>query len=136
MHIAYHFVSRRNEQSIPSFWLKCILTDGNESSRQQSLSPDDVLQGSTRLIKIFCCSDRESAYQRCTMEYGVPADKARAEISRVNRNRIAHYEYYTGERWGDPHRYDLMLNTGSIGLETACGLAAELYHKAASTNQR
>ena len=34
---------RRNEQSIPSFWLKCILTDGNESSRQQSLSPDDVL---------------------------------------------------------------------------------------------
>ena len=155
---------RRNEQSIPSFWLKCILTDGNESSRQQSLSPDDVLfvaesniirelaaqgpciiigrcadyvlQGSTRLIKIFCCSDRESAYQRCTMEYGVPADKARAEISRVNRNRIAHYEYYTGERWGDPHRYDLMLNTGSIGLETACGLAAKLYHKAASTNQR
>ena len=26
---------RSNEQSIPSFWLKCILTDGNESSRQQ-----------------------------------------------------------------------------------------------------
>ena len=27
---------RSNEQSIPSFWLKCILTDGNESSRQQA----------------------------------------------------------------------------------------------------
>ena len=150
---------RRNEQSIPSFWLKCILTDGNESSRQQSLSPDDVLfvaesninrelaakgpciiigrcadyilQDSPRLIKVFCYTDRESAYQRCTTEYGVPADKAKAEIARVNRNRVAHYEYYTGERWGDPHRYDLMLNTGSIGLEAACELVAGLYRSTA-----
>lgn len=148
---------RRNEQSIPSVWLKCILTDGNESSRQQSLSPDDVLfvaesniirelaaqgpciiigrcadfilQGSPHLIKVFCYSDRESASQRCTTEYGVPADKTYAEIARVNRNRIAHYEYYTGEKWGDPHRYDLMLNTGSLGLQTACDLVAEYYHK-------
>ena len=150
---------RRNEQSIPSFWLKCILTDGNESSRQQSLSPDDVLfvaesniirelaaqepciiigrcadyilQDSPRLIKVFCYTDRKSAYQRCTTEYGVPADKAKAEIARVNRNRVAHYEYYTGERWGDPHRYDLMLNTGSIGLEAAYELVAGLYRKEA-----
>ena len=150
---------RRNEQSIPSFWLKCILTDGNESSRQQSLSPDDVLfvaesniirelaakepciiigrcadyilQGSPRLIKVFCYTDRESAYRRCTTEYGVPANKAKAEITRVNRNRVAHYEYYTGERWGDPHRYDLMLNTGSIGLEAACELVAGLYRSTA-----
>ena len=155
---------RRNEQSIPSFWLKCILTDGNESSRQQSLSPDDVLfvaesniirelaakepciiigrcadyilQGSPRLIKVFCYTDRESAYQRCTTEYGVPADKAKAEIARVNRNRVAHYEYYTGERWGDPHRYDLMLNTGSIGLEAACELVAGLYRKEAARTEK
>ena len=155
---------RRNEQSIPSFWLKCILTDGNESSRQQSLSPDDVLfvaesniirelaakepciiigrcadyilQDSPRLIKVFCYTDRESAYRRCTTEYGVPADKAKAEISRVNRNRVAHYEYYTGERWGDPHRYDLMLNTGSIGLEAACELVAGLYRKEAACTEK
>ena len=148
---------RRNEQSIPSFWLKCILTDGNESSRQQSLSPDDVLfvaesniirelaakepciivgrcadyvlQDFPGLVKVFCYTDRESACQRCTTEYGVPADKARTEIARVNRNRIMHYEYYTDEKWGDPHRYDLMLNTGSIGLETACQLVAGLYRK-------
>ena len=155
---------RRNEQSIPSFWLKCILTDGNESSRQQSLSPDDVLfvaesniirelaakgpciiigrcadyilQDSPRLIKVFCYTDRESAYRRCTTEYGVPADKAKAEIARVNRNRVAHYEYYTGERWGDPHRYDLMLNTGSIGLEAACELVAGLYRKEAARTEK
>ena len=155
---------RRNEQSIPSFWLKCILTDGNESSRQQSLSPDDVLfvaesniirelvakgpciiigrcadyilQDSPRLIKVFCYADDQELYRRCTTEYGVPADKAKAEIARVNRNRVAHYEYYTGERWGDPHRYDLMLNTESIGLEAACELVAGLYRKEAACTEK
>ena len=147
----------RNEQSIPSFWLKCILAAGSETARERSLSPDDVLfvaesniirelaakgpciivgrcadyvlQDRPHLVKVFCYADAQSLYRRCTEEYGVPADKAKAEIARVNRNRIAHYEYYTGERWGDPHRYDLMLNTGSMGLETACRLVAGLYGK-------
>ena len=151
---------RRNEQSIPSFWLKCILAAGSEASRERSLSPDDVLfvaesniirelaaqgpciivgrcadyvlQDRPRLIKVFCYADPQSLYHRCTTEYGVPADKAQAEIARVNRNRIAHYEYYTGGRWGDPHRYDLMLNTGSMGLQTACELVAGLYRKEAT----
>ena len=97
---------------------------------------DYILQDSPRLIKVFCYTDRESAYRRCTTEYGVPADKAKAEIARVNRNRVAHYEYYTGERWGDPHRYDLMLNTGSIGLEAACELVAGLYRKEAARTEK
>ena len=32
-----------NEQSIPSFWLKCIFAMNNERSTEHSLSPDDVL---------------------------------------------------------------------------------------------
>ena len=97
---------------------------------------DYILQDSPRLIKVFCYADDQELYRRCTTEYGVPADKAKAEIARVNRNRVAHYEYYTGERWGDPHRYDLMLNTGSIGLEAACELVAGLYHKEAARTEK
>lgn len=148
---------RRNEQSIPSFWLKCILAAGSERSRECSLSPDDVLfvaesniirelaaqgsciivgrcadyvlQNNPNLIKVFCYADPDSLYQRCTTEYNVPADNARSEIARINRNRGTHYEYYTGEKWGDPHHYDLMLNTGTLGLETCCALVADFYQK-------
>ena len=148
---------RRNEQSIPSFWLKCILAATSETSRERSLSPDDVLfvaesniireraaqgpciivgrcadyilQNYPHLIKVFCYSDPESIYRRCTQEYGIPADKAQAEIARINRNRVTHYEYYTGEKWGEPHHYNLMLNTGSLGLDTACELVVSLYRK-------
>ena len=54
---------------------------------------------------------------------------AETEIRRINRNRIHHYEYYTDMKWGEPHHYNLMINTGSIGLETACRLVKDIYRK-------
>lgn len=144
-----------NEQSIPSFWLKCIFAMNNERSTEHSLSPDDVLfvaesrivqelseKGSCiivgrcadfvlkdrlNVIKIFCYSDPESAIERCVEEYGIPRGQAEAEIKRVNRNRIAHYEYYTGMKWGEPHHYNLMINTGSIDIATAAALVKDVY---------
>ncbi len=147
----------KNEQSIPSFWLKCITADGSETPRERRLSPDDalfvaessivrelaerepcvivgrladfILHDSPQVLKVFCHTDRQDALRRCTAQYGIPAEKAEAEISRINRNRIAHYEYYTGAKWGDPHHYDLTVNTGSIGLETACRMVEALYRQ-------
>ena len=141
---------KKNEQSIPSFWLKCILGKNSEQSLERSLSSDDVLfvaeskiiqelaekgpciivgrcadfvlRDYSNLIKVFCYSDLKSACVRCVQEYGVSEEKAESEIKRINHNRIAHYEYYTGEKWGEPHHYNLMINTGSIDLSVACNL--------------
>ena len=60
-------------------------------------------------------------------EYGVSEEKAESEIKRINHNRIAHYEYYTGEKWGEPHHYNLMINTGNIDLSVACNLIKSIY---------
>ena len=123
---------KKNEQSIPSFWLKCILGKNSEQSLERSLSSDDVLfvaeskiiqelaekgpciivgrcadfvlRDYPNLIKVFCYSDLRSACVRCVQEYGVSEEKAESEIKRINHNRIAHYEYYTGEKWGEPHQ--------------------------------
>lgn len=146
---------KKNEQSIPSFWLKCILGKNSEQSLERSLSSDDVLfvaeskiiqelaekgpciivgrcadfvlRDYPNLIKVFCYSDLKSACVRCVQEYGVSEEKAESEIKRINHNRIAHYEYYTGEKWGEPHHYDLMINTGSIDLSVACNLIKSIY---------
>ena len=147
---------RQNEQSIPSYWLKCIVGEGaSEQSLTRSLSSDDilfvaesriiqrlaekesciiigrcadfVLRDNPNLIKVFCYCDHDTARRRCIEEYAVQPDTADAEIRRINHNRIAHYEYYTGEKWGDPDHYNLMINTGSIDLQTACDLIAKLY---------
>lgn len=146
---------KKNEQSIPSFWLKCILGKNSEQSLERSLSSDDVLfvaeskiiqelaekgpciivgrcadfvlRDYPNLIKVFCYSDLKSACVRCVQEYGVSEEKAESEIKRINHNRIAHYEYYTGEKWGEPHHYNLMINTGSIDLSVACILIKSIY---------
>lgn len=146
---------KKNEQSIPSFWLKCILGKNSEQSLERSLSSDDVLfvaeskiiqelaekgpciivgrcadfvlRDYPNLIKVFCYSDLKSACVRCVQEYGVSEEKSESEIKRINHNRIAHYEYYTGEKWGEPHHYNLMINTGSIDLSVACNLIKSIY---------
>lgn len=146
-----------NEQSIPSFWLKCILSKNSEHALEHSLSADDilflaeskiiqelaqnesciiigrcadfVLKDNQNILKVFCYSDLRHAVSRCTQEYGIPEEKAENEIKRMNRNRIHHYEYYTGRKWGEPHNYNLMIHTGSIELPTACRLITELYQK-------
>ncbi len=147
---------RRNEQLIPSYWLKCITAKNSSlQSLTRSISSDDVLfvaestviqelagqeacvivgrcadfvlRDNPCAIKVFCYSDFATAYARCVGEYGIAAEKAGAEIKRVNRNRITHYEYYTGDKWSDPHRYDLVINTGSITLQVAVRLIAGVY---------
>lgn len=149
----------KNEQSIPSFWLKCILSKNSEQPVEASLSADDilfvaesrivqelaaqepciivgrcadfVLKDHPKVVKVFCYSDLKSAVNRCVNDYGIPQEQAEAEIRRINRNRIHHYEYYTGQKWGEPHHYHLMLNTGNISLETACKLVKEVYQNIA-----
>ena len=149
----------KNEQSIPSFWLKCILSKNSEQPVEASISADDILfvaesrivqelaaqepciivgrcadfilKDHPKVVKVFCYSDLKSAVNRCVNDYGIPQEQAEAEIRRINRNRIHHYEYYTGQKWGEPHHYHLMLNTGNISLETACKLVKEVYQNIA-----
>ena len=147
----------KNEQTIPSYWLKCIIGRDSGQTAEHILSKEDVLfiaeskiiqevaekepciiigrcadfilKDNPKAIKVFCYSDPESAYERCTQSYGVPKDKAEAEIRRINRNRAAHYEYYTGKKWKDPSHYDLMINTSHIDIEEACNLIKRIYEK-------
>lgn len=147
----------KNEQSIPSFWLKCITSRSEGHLLESSISAEDVLfvaesrivqelaskgpciivgrcadfilRDYPKLLTVFCYSDLENAVARCVEDYGIEKERAEGEIRRVNRNRFHHYEYYTGEKWGDPHRYDLMLNMGKISLESASRLVADLYGK-------
>ena len=37
------------------------------------------------------------------------------EVEKTDRNRSAYYNYYTQNRWGDAHNYDLAINA-ALGL--------------------
>lgn len=53
------------------------------------------------------------------------ASEIRKTIKRVDAARRAHYERYSGRHWGDYKNYDLMLNTGAIGLDKCVKIIIE-----------
>ena len=146
---------KANEQNIPSFWLKCITGQNYKSEIKSSFSPDDILFVSESkiitelsekesciivgrcadfvlkdypgVIKVFCYSGFNDACNRCVELYGIPKEKAETEVKRINRHRAIHYGHYTGMKWGDPHNYDLMINTSRTPLNVAYRMIKELY---------
>ncbi len=146
-----------NEQKVPSNYLLSIILQDYEAPMEKSLSLADALFVSqsrvirkiakerscviigrcadyilkdfpkTFLIKVFCYTDKEDAIKRCETEYHISTGSVDAEIRRINRSRISHYQYYTNQKWGDPHNYDLMINTGNMTLTMACDIISHLY---------
>lgn len=65
-------------------------------------------------FKIFVYSDIDSKVKRC-IEKGetknTDVKKIKKEIRRIDRNRKHYYEFYTSQKWGDIHNYDICINT-------------------------
>lgn len=143
-----------NEQDMSPLWINNLIFQNYESSLEHSLSSRDALfvaeckvirdlasRGACVIVgrcadfalkdfhnvkKVFCYSDFDSEMNRCVEEYGVPRDKARDEVRRINRARETHYEHYTGKKWREMHNYDLVVNTATTSLDSACALIASL----------
>ena len=52
-----------------------------------------------------------------------------AEIHKVDKRRRAYYEYHTGKDWGQPHNYDVCLNSATMGIDRIARLIAESFEK-------
>lgn len=79
------------------------------------------------IIKVFCYTTLEKACQRCVDVYHMDPENIQTKVANTNRARINHYLHYTNHKWGDPHNYNLMINTASIPMETACNFITQLY---------
>lgn len=88
------------------------------------------------IIRLFCYNSPDDATMRCMREHNCSKEKARGMVERTNRERISHYQYYTGRQWGSPRYYDLMLNTTSIALPLAVDMIATLYNSRVNNFQK
>lgn len=78
---------------------------------------DFLLKQNPHCFRVFVYSDIESAINRISRKYNLPAPKAEEEINRINKKRANHYWRYTGQRWGDTDNYDLVVNVSRIGID-------------------
>ena len=80
---------------------------------------DVVLKDFPECYNFFIYADEEYRKNRAKELYG---NKTFKELEKENRTRERYYNYYTGQKWGDPQNYHLMLNTSQIGPEKAVDL--------------
>lgn len=83
---------------------------------------DVVLKDYPNCYNFFIYADEDYRKDRAKAVYG---DKSLKELDKENKTRERYYNYYTGQKWGDPLNYDLMINTSRYSIEKASDLILE-----------
>ena len=86
---------------------------------------DYVLRDDPDTVSIFVKADMPSKIARAVKYYGVEEDKAEERIRKADKQRASYYNYYATATWGDVENYDLVVDTGVLGVEGAVELIAK-----------
>ena len=79
---------------------------------------DYILKDRDDVLKVFIYCDKEIRRQRALAEYGEIEDYIDEFMHQTDKKRRIHYETFTNQKWGRRENYDIMLNSGQLGIET------------------
>ena len=82
-----------------------------------------ILRDNPNCLKIFVCCSLPDRARRAADDLKISPSEAEALCAKTDKGRANYYEYYTDWRWGDPHSFDLTLNTSFLRLEEALALS-------------
>jgi len=86
-----------------------------------------ILAGRPNVVHVMVHAAPALRAKRVMELYGIgAADEAEALIERSDQQRAQFIRRFTGKRWDDPRLFDLCIDTGSTGVETATELVATL----------
>ncbi len=86
---------------------------------------DYVLRDDPNAVSVFVKGDMKSKIDRAVKYYGIEEDKAEERIRKADKQRAHYYNYYATATWGDVDNYDLVVDTGVLGVEGAVELIAK-----------
>mgnify|MGYP003050191356 CR=1 FL=1 len=119
--ILMHFRAQRKLQGEVS--LADTLETGGEGG---SLSLMDVIAVDDTMLEDLDTRDACRRVRRCVEEYHIPQDDMERRVVQMDRGRANYYNYYTGHNWGEMRRYDLTINSSTVGVEGAVDLIADM----------
>ena len=89
---------------------------------------DHALYKKANLLRVFIyASSMEDKIRRAGSVDGVPREKAKAYILKVDKQRDNYYRYITSAQWGDRTNYDAMLDSSALGYELCARIVKEIY---------
>lgn len=80
---------------------------------------DYILREEEKLFRVFIIASPEDRRRRVIEEYGIAEKDANSKIKKADKSRSSYVLHYTGEEWGDPKNYDLVINTSYSGIDGA-----------------
>lgn len=79
-------------------------------------SADYVLRHRKDLVRIFIYAPKDYRTKKVMEMYGDTWDEGKKNIERSDAARAAYYRNISGKKWGDPHQYELCIDS-SIGVQ-------------------
>jgi cytidylate kinase len=83
---------------------------------------DYVLRSRPNVLNVFIRADLGKRIERAMRLYGIEVSDAKKLIKRTDKIRANYYESHTNQKWGSPANYQLVLDTGRIGVNTAADI--------------
>lgn len=78
---------------------------------------DYVLRKYTNAIHFFIYAPIEVRVERVRQQENLEHGDAEIIVRKRDKEREKYYNYYTNQKWGDMHNYNLSIDTGRIGLD-------------------
>lgn len=100
-----------------------------EASRAPSVfvgrCADYILNDYKNVIKVYIYSNVENRVKRIMEKEGVGEGDARVLVYKNDKKRANYYNYYTSLKWGKSDNYNLMIDTGAVGIRGAATIINE-----------
>ena len=86
----------------------------------------EALKDCQHVLRVFIKSDPASRRYRITHEYGIDEHQVDAMIRKYDRRRSGYYTMNTASKWHDPDNYDVILDSGTLGIQGCTAALAAL----------
>lgn len=78
----------------------------------------EALKKQKHLVRVFIrCSHEENKKERIISDYGITGAMAESTRKRFDKKRANYYNANTGKKWEDFRNYDIILDSGVLGVD-------------------
>ncbi len=88
---------------------------------------DYILRDRPDVLKAFVHADMAFRAKRIVEVYGQREESPEQRLKDKDKRRSTYYRFYTGRKWGQLDTYDLMLNSGVLGIEKCTELICTIF---------
>ena len=87
----------------------------------------EALKEADRLIRVFIHAEEESKKKRIMDEYGIAEQNVSVIAKKNNKRRSSYFAANTQKKWNDYKNYDIVLDSGTLGIEGCVNVLAGLF---------